>query len=115
MLVLTVKRKSCITINDGETLIQFMRANKKGLLMKVMLRNDDNTYSIDDTYISTKEEPAQVTDNLKVIHLKGGGKEFKIGLEGFDKVYRCEPKFKFTVARHRNLDDDFFNFDTEGY
>lgn len=115
MLVLTLKKNNYIKVNEGEILVQMLGVSKKGLLLKVLFQNEDDTYSIDDTYISTEEDPAEITDNLKVIHLQGTGRQVKIGLEGSDSVSRCESKFKYTIARPRNLDDDFFNFDTEGY
>lgn len=115
MLVLTLKKNDYIKINEGEKLIQMLGVSKKGLLLKVLLQNDDNTYNIDETYISTKENPIEISNSLKVIHVKGSGRKVKVGFEGFDSILRCDDNFKFTIARPRNLDDDFFNFDTEGY
>lgn len=115
MLVLTLKKNNYIKINEGEILVQRLGVSNDGLLLKVLFQNEDNTYSIDDTYISTEENPLEVTENLKVHYLKGSGKQIKVGFEGSDSVTRCEDKFKFAIARPRNLDDDFFNFNTEGY
>lgn len=115
MLVLTINKNTYVNVNDGLFMVQFVGRSKKGLILKVYKKNDDNTYTLQDSYLSTKDYPFKLDGDLKISHLYGGGKQMKIGFEGNSKVERCKGKVKFTIKRPRNLDDDFFNFDTEGY
>lgn len=115
MLVMTLKKNSLLKVNEGKQLIGIQGVSKKGLLVKVLNRNEDGTYTNDDVYVSTKDNPFNLSGKLKVIHLKGSGKQIKVGFEGQMSVVRCPKKFKYTIQRPRNLDDDFFDFDTEGY
>lgn len=115
MLVLALNKGNYVNVNNGESLVQTVGISKKGLILKVYKKNEDETYTLDNTYLSTPEYPFTLEKDLKITHLKGSGKQMKVGFNGDSSVERCPNKFKFTIQRPRNLDDDFFNFDMEGY
>lgn len=115
MLVLAINKGKYVSVNNGESLVQNVGTSKKGLILKVFKKNEDKTYTLEDTYLSTPEYPFVLDKDLKITHIKGNGKQMKLGFEGNYSVERCPDKFKFPISRPRNLDDDFFNFDTEGY
>lgn len=115
MLVMTLKKNSLLEIDQGTQLLKIEGVSKRGLIIKVLDKKQDGTYKDNGKQISTESTPLRVGNDLKVIHLKGSGNQIKVGFEGNSLVGRCPKKYKYIIHKDRNLDDDFFNFDTEGY
>lgn len=114
MLVLTVKKRKFVSVNNGEYLLQILSGSKWGLSMK-LLKKDGDFYDNMGTMFSSDERPFLLNGKLKITHVSGKGKQIKVGFDGDYKITRCPDKFVYKTKPKIDLDDDFFNFDTEGY
>lgn len=115
MLVMTLKKNSLLQLNKGESLILIKGVSKKGLEVKLLSKNEYGNYNDEGLHTPNKEKFIKISESLKLIHLSGSGNQMKVGFEGEDFIVRCPKKFKYVIQKPRNLDDSFFDFDTEGY
>lgn len=116
MLVLSLKKNKHLKINGDETIVRVVSMDKKGLLMKTFDKHESyNSYEPGEEFFIENGHSLNISNTLKMTCLKTKGKQMKVGFEGTDEIEQVKGKLKFAIARPRNLDDDFFNFDTEGY
>lgn len=115
MLVMTLKRNALLNINDGEQLIMVKELSEQNLSLKVMDRNENGTYKDNGIHIVHKDNPLDLDSGLTISYLRGVGNQMKLGFTGTASVLRCPKKFVYHIEKPNRFDDDFFNFDTEGY
>jgi len=116
MLVLSLKKNNYLKINGDETIVRVVSMNKEGLLIKTFDKHQScNSYTPGEEFFIERGHSLNVSNTLKMTCLITKGKQMKVGFEGTDEIKQVKGRLKFTIARPRNLDDDFFNFDTEGY
>lgn len=116
MLVLSVKKNNYLKINGDEVIMRIMNMDKEGLLISAFHKHDTySSYLPAEQFFVKMGHTFNFSDTLKMTCLRTKGKQMKVGFEGTDRIERAKGKVRFTIAKPRNLDDDFFNFDTEGY
>lgn len=111
MLILQLKLKKYIDVNDGEFYLQILNAEKGEVSIK-MLEQKENGFYVEKNIIKIKKGTSKkILDGLSIAYIKGEQSRFKFGFFGDFKVSRKD-KVNYKLEKKNQFS---FDFDTEGY